>query len=93
MENHSFDNLLGDLGRTRTDVGALHRQLGRAGEGHPGGGGAPGTVTAFPLTNTAQTENVTQTRKATHEQVNGGAMDGFVRSSSRALLERPRGRA
>jgi phospholipase C len=38
-------------------------------------------VTALPLTNTAQTKNVMQSWQATHEQVNGGAMDGFVRSS------------
>ena len=31
-----------------------------------------------------QTKHVTQSWKATHEQINGGAMDGFVRSASGA---------
>jgi len=82
MENHSFDNLLGDLGRSRTDIDALDfDSSGAATNSNPGGGGTPGTVTAFPLANTAQTTAVTQSWKATHEQVNGGAMDGFVQST------------
>ncbi len=85
MENHSFDNLLGDLGRTRTDVDALHFDgSGAATNSNPGPGGAPGSVTAFPFANTAQTKQVTQSWAATHEQVNGRAMDGFVRSSNGA---------
>src|ERR1700730_11893824 len=75
MENHSFDNLFGDLGRTRTDVDALQFDSSDAPtNGNPGGGGTHGTVTAFPLSNTAQTTAVTQSWKATHEQINGGAM-------------------
>jgi phospholipase C len=82
MENHSFDNLFGDLGRTRTDVDALHFDgAGSATNSNPG---TAGSVTAFPFTNTAQTKQVTQSWAATHEQVDGGAMDGFVRSSQGA---------
>ena len=85
MENHSFDNLLGDLGRTRNDVDALHFDgSGAATNSNPGVGGAPASVTAFPFANTAQTKQVTQSWAATHEQVNAGAMDGFVRSSNGA---------
>jgi phospholipase C len=81
MENHSFDNLLGDLGRTRSDVDSLKFDAsGSPTNTNPGGEGASGAVTAFALANTAQTTNVTQSWKATHEQVNRGAMDGFVRS-------------
>ena len=79
MENHSFDNLFGDLGRTRADVDALAFD----GSGSPtnsDAGGAAGLVTAFPVGNTGQTKNVTQSWKATHEQIDGGKMDGFVRS-------------
>jgi phospholipase C len=48
MENHSFDNLLGDLGRTRTDVDALHFDgSGASRNSNSGGGGTPSTVTAF----------------------------------------------
>jgi phospholipase C len=85
MENHSFDNLLGDLGRTRTDIDGLDfDSSGAATNSNPASGGTPDTVTAFPLADTGQTKAVTQSWKATHEQVNGGAMDGFVRSTSGA---------
>jgi phospholipase C len=85
MENHSFDNLLGDLGRTRTDVDALHFDgSGAPTNSNPGADGTPGNVAAFPFANTAQTKNVTQSWAATHEQIDGGAMDGFVRSSKGA---------
>jgi phospholipase C len=82
MENHSFDNLFGDLGRTRTDVDALSFDgAGVPTNTNPGGAG---TVTSFPFANTAQTTNITQSWRATHQQINGGAMDGFVRSSAGA---------
>jgi phospholipase C len=83
MENHSFDNLLGALHRTREDVDGLSFD-GAAipTNSNPGSGTLPQKVTAFPLTNTAQATNITQSWRATHEQVNGGAMDGFVRSSA-----------
>jgi phospholipase C len=86
MENHSFDNLFGDLGRTRAGVvdALSFNGSGAPTNSNPGGGGTPGTVTAFPLADTAQTKNITQSWRATHAQVNAGVMDGFVRSSSGA---------
>jgi phospholipase C len=81
MENHSFENLLGDLGRTRTDVQALTFQNGKATNWNPGSGTVPARVSSFPLTSTAQATNITQSWRASHEQINGGAMDGFVKSS------------
>jgi phospholipase C len=84
MENHSFDNLLGDLGRARSEVDGLTFADGQATNANPGSGALPATVTAFPLTNTAQATNITQSWRASHEQINGGAMDGFV-NTSRAI--------
>jgi phospholipase C len=83
MENHSFDNLLGALPLTHPGVdGLTFDGAGAATNSNPGAGGTPAEVAAFALTNTAQAMNVTQSWKATHEQINGGAMDGFVRSSN-----------
>jgi phospholipase C len=82
MENHSFDNLLGALSRTRPDVdGLTFDSSGKAQNWNPGVNHMPPQVHAFPLPNTAQATHITQNWKATHQQVNGGAMDGFVRSS------------
>ena len=79
MENHSFDNLLGDLGRTRTDVKALtFDNAGHATNSNRAKDGSE--VKSVPLPNTAQAQHITQAWKATHEQINSGAMDGFVRS-------------
>jgi phospholipase C len=87
MENHSFDNLLGDLGRTRTDVdGLTFDAAGNPTNSNPDGASPPGQVSSFPCPNTAQAKNITQSWKATHEQINGGAMDGFV-SSERGARE------
>jgi phospholipase C len=81
MENHSFDNLLGDLSRTRTDVDGLSfDSAGAATNSNPGGENTPSKVTAFPLKDTAQKKKVSQSWKAAHEQIDGGAMDGFVKS-------------
>jgi phospholipase C len=81
MENHSFDNLLGALARTRSDVDGLEFDPdGHAKNSNPGAGQMPAEVVSFPLQNTAQAKNVSQSWKATHQQIDGGAMDGFVRS-------------
>jgi phospholipase C len=80
MENHSFDNLLGGLSLTRSDVSGLTFEGGRATNSNPGGSGTPPVVTAFPLTNTSQGSDVSQTWKDSHEQIDGGRMDGFVRT-------------
>lgn len=79
MENHSFDNLLGALalsGQPRAR-GLRFSRSGVALNSNPGPGGA---VRAFPLAGTAQGTNVSQSWNATHAQVDGGRMDGFVHS-------------
>jgi phospholipase C len=81
MENHSFDNLLGALSRTRADVDGLSFDgAGAAMNSNPGSAGTPPRVTAFPLNTTAQGRDVSQSWKDTHEQIDGGAMNGFVRA-------------
>jgi phospholipase C len=82
MENHSFDNLLGELPRTHPGAdGLTFDSAGAATNSNPGGAGTAPQVRAFPLANTAQAKHVSQSWKTTHEQINGGAMDGFVRSA------------
>ena len=81
MENHSFDNLLGALARTRPAVdGLTFDGPGPATNSNPGAVHMAAEIGAFPFTTTAQARNVSQSWKATHAQVDGGAMDGFVRS-------------
>jgi phospholipase C len=80
MENHSFDNLLGALARTRADVDGLKFDPdGNATNFNPGSDGHT-RVSAFPLSSTAQAKHVTQSWNATHAQIDGGRMDGFVSS-------------
>jgi phospholipase C len=78
MENHSFDNLLGALPHID---GLTFDATGAATNSNPGAPGTPADVTAFPLPNTAQATHVSQSWKATHEQINDGLMNGFVQSS------------
>jgi phospholipase C len=81
MENHSFDNLLGELSRTRPEVdGLTFDAAGTATNSNPGIQSASPPVGSFPLPDTAQAKNLSQSWRATHEQINRGAMDGFVRS-------------
>ncbi len=82
MENHSFDNLLGALSRAgqRAADGLSFDSAGVATNSNPGGSGMPAEVTAFPFPSTAQGPHVSQTWNATHEQIDEGRMDGFVRS-------------
>jgi phospholipase C len=81
MENHSFDNLLGELSRTRTDVEGLEFDgAGEATNSNPSRSGGPSDVRAKRLADTSQAKHITQTWRATHEQINNGAMDGFVGS-------------
>lgn len=83
MENHSFDNLLGGLSQTRPDVmGLSFDPSGQPQDVNPGASHMPAEVKAFPLHTTAQAKNVSQSWKATHEQINHGAMDGFVRAAN-----------
>ncbi len=79
MENHSFDNLLGALpvlGQRKAD-GLTFDGAGQATNTNPS---AKGTVTSYVLTNTEQPGSVDQTWNATHQQIDGGKMDGFVES-------------
>jgi phospholipase C len=79
MENHSFDNLLGALahsGQPRAQ-GLKFSPRGVALNSNPGPEGA---VRSFPFATTAQGRHVSQSWNATHEQIDEGKMDGFVRS-------------
>jgi len=81
MENHSFDNLLGALahsGQPKAD-GLRFNAKGAALNSNPG---PSGPVPSFVIPTTAQSPTVTQTWNATHEQIDEGRMDGFVRSVS-----------
>ncbi|HTU31267.1 MAG TPA: alkaline phosphatase family protein [Solirubrobacteraceae bacterium] len=82
MENHSFDNLLGALahnGQPKAD-GLHFNAQGVATNTNPGVSG--GKVQSFVIPNTAQAPTVTQTWDATHQQINHGKMNGFVKSVS-----------
>ncbi|HEY4828798.1 MAG TPA: alkaline phosphatase family protein, partial [Solirubrobacteraceae bacterium] len=79
MENHSFDNLLGALpilGTPKAD-GLTFNKAGQATNSNPS---SNGTVTSYGLTNTEQPGSVDQSWDATHQQIDGGKMDGFVAS-------------
>jgi phospholipase C len=79
MENHSFDNLLGDLARSgQPKAHGLH--FNRAGVARNSNPGPDGPVASFPIPTTAQSPVVSQTWNATHTQIDGGLMDGFIRS-------------
>jgi phospholipase C len=81
MENHSFDNLLGALALSGQPEahGLRFDSSGRARNHNPGLDGKP--VYSFPFDSTAQGGGVSQSWNATHEQIDGGKMDGFVRST------------
>ena len=79
MENHSFDNLLGALAHSGQPKarGLKFNAKGVATNSNPG---PEGLVRSFPFTTTAQGQHVSQSWNATHEQIDEGKMDGFVRS-------------
>jgi phospholipase C len=79
MENHSFDNLLGALSRSGQPKanGLKFNTAGVALNTNPG---PSGPVRSFPFPSTAQGTHVSQSWNATHQQIDGGKMDGFVRS-------------
>jgi phospholipase C len=79
MENHSFDNLLGALHRSGQPK-AHGLKINRHGVAHNSNPGPEGPVQSFVIPSTAQAPSVTQTWNATHTQIDGGKMDGFVRS-------------
>jgi phospholipase C len=77
MENHSFDNYLGMLGRgDGFTLGAGHKPTNT----NPAANGD--IVHAFPMPSACQGDHgPTQSWDASHESFNGGRMDGFVRAS------------
>ena len=78
MENHSFDNLLGAIslsGQPRAQ--GLHFHRGVALNSNPG---PEGPVRSFAFPSDKQGSGVSQSWNATHEQIDEGRMDGFVRS-------------
>jgi phospholipase C len=79
MENHSFDNLLGALARSGQAAadGLTFTDSGVPTNSNPG---PSGPVPAYAFPSTAQAPDVSQTWNDTHVQVDGGAMDGFIRS-------------
>jgi phospholipase C len=79
MENHSFDNLLGALSRSGQPKaqGLRFNSAGAALNSNPG---PSGPVRSFAFPSTAQGPHVSQNWNSTHEQIDGGKMDGFVRS-------------
>jgi phospholipase C len=81
MENHSFDNLLGALHRSGQPraKGLKINGKGAARNWNPNDAGEP--IYSFPFTTTAQGSGVSQSWNATHQQIDGGRMDGFVRST------------
>ncbi|HTA05475.1 MAG TPA: alkaline phosphatase family protein [Solirubrobacteraceae bacterium] len=81
MENHSFDNLLGALAHAgQPKAHGLHFDAaGNARNHNPDLEGK--RVRAFPFTTTEQDHGVSQSWNATHEQIDGGKMDGFIRST------------
>ena len=83
MENHSFDNLLGALPQTNPLVDGLTFNAGVATNSNPGTSHTPAEVQAFPLPDLTQAKSISQSWRATREQIDGGLMDGFVRSSAR----------
>ena len=77
MENHSFDNYLGMLpvaGSPHADGFSFDASK-KPTNSNPS---SSGKVKAFPFSSTAQGPDVTQTWNATHRQVDGGKMDGFI---------------
>ena len=81
MENHSFDNIFGALPGVD---GLTFDGQGRATNSNPGTPHTAADVVSFPFANTGQAKNVSQSWKSTHEQINGGLMNGFVQSSGAA---------
>jgi phospholipase C len=76
MENHSFDNYLGALGRHgQPKADGLTFRHHKAINHNPSPKGA---VRSHRFATTAQGAHVTQTWNGTHEQINHGKMNGFV---------------
>ncbi len=84
QENHSFDNYFGMLplrGQPLAD-GFTFDADGLPLNDNPVAGGRQ---RAFHLEGTCQPNGVTQTWQATHQQIDGGKMDGFAMTDSEAM--------
>jgi phospholipase C len=79
MENHSFDNVLGALAHAGQPQ-ARGLRFSPAGVALNSNPGPSGRVRSFALPSTAQPPGCSQSWNATHAQIDGGRMDGFVRS-------------
>jgi phospholipase C len=79
MENHSFDNVLGALAHAGQPL-AQGLRFSRSGAALNSNPGAAGPVRSFAMPSTAQPGPVSQSWNASHTQIDGGRMDGFVRS-------------
>jgi phospholipase C len=78
MENHSYDNYLGMLGR---GDGFTHGPDGRPTNANPDAAGQP--LRAFHMANSCQLpRKPSQAWNASHQQFADGAMNGFVQSDS-----------
>ena len=93
MENHSFDTYLGMLpkrGQPKAD-GFTFDGKGRPLNSNPVPGDTKGgRIRSFRMTSTCQGD-VSQAWDATHAQINGGRMDGFVGSTGGAANDNPDG--
>ncbi len=82
MENHSFDNYFGMLGR---GDGLTLGPDGRPTNSNPDADGQP--VVAYHLPTTSQKENkVSQNWTSSHKQLDGGKLDGFVTTSGKQSM-------
>ena len=79
MENHSFDNALGALAHSG-QPNARGLRFSPAGIALNSNPGPSGRVRSFALPTAAQPPACSQSWNATHAQIDGGKMDGFVRS-------------
>ncbi len=80
LENHSFDNLLGALAKENRAVDGLKfNPQGEPLDSNPDSRGQP--LAAFEFPDDRQGSDVSQSWNDTHEQIHGGAMDGFVRAA------------
>jgi phospholipase C len=77
MENHSFDNILGLIGR---GDGFTLGKGGRPAATNPDGHG--NLIHAFHMPTECQTDGVSNDWKAAHVAYDGGRLQGFVRGSS-----------
>jgi phospholipase C len=86
MENHSFDNYFGMLsrhGQPRADGFVRFGKHGRPLDRQPYHGGYVVPVRAPSM---CQPEGVTQSWRATHEQINGGRMNGFPETDTGSMF-------